>query len=110
MKTKELIKQAKKSLKLKGRIKESEIQLEDVVVDCYIKFKTKDELNDYMAYVRSIASITNFGYRWGENMAYAIVKNNEHCIHFDAPEAKNTDNNYWAYPNDFGFYIRLNIS
>ncbi len=89
-----------KSLKLKiGKVQC------DLNGEYYVNFKSKDELYNFMIYIQDKATKLNFGYNWGQTMAYAVVENDDCKIHFHSPTAKNGDNNYYEYGENFGFQV-----
>lgn len=93
-----------KSLKLKlGKVQS------DLNGEYYVSFKNKDQLYDFMICIKEKATKLNFGYRWGETMAYAVVENDECKVHFHSPKAKNGDDNYYEYGQNFGFYLGFYI-
>ncbi|HRE77086.1 MAG TPA: hypothetical protein PLL09_04590 [Flavobacterium sp.] len=108
LKIKEIIKNAKKSVGLKGNIKPMKIKMyDDDLIEANISFKTKLDLECFMFHVQDLATRTNFGYRYGQNMAGAEIENDDYLIDFGVPKGENGDNNHWHYQKT---YIEISIS
>lgn len=97
-------------LKVKESLKLKIGKVEAIWNDEYrVKFKNRDKLYDFMTYIKEKATELNFGYDWGQTMAYAVIENDQCKIHFHSPKASNGDNNYFQYGENFGFYINFYI-
>jgi hypothetical protein len=91
-------------------------------IDTYRKeFKTKTDIHNFYVDARSKAILTNFGGDEYNNNSYIVIENIVKSINpftnkvelvkqiltVENPRAKNGDDNWYSYPEDFGFVVNL---
>lgn len=99
---------------MKTQIKELLTRIElnnnlDMERNNILNFRTKTELIKAMHDIKTIADELNFNYQYGNKNAYAVYNFEKHKVIFNAPRAKNGDDNYYEYSDNYGFTIDLTI-